>query len=154
MKSAACSADREKAHPREPAFFAIGVGEYSALFPTIASEAGCGYSTRLPSIHTMLHNVYFWLKPDLTAEQIATFESELRLLVKIEYLAHAVAARPADTEKRPVTDHSFSYSTSLLFKNMADHEFYQKDCPQHKRFVETCKSMWDRVLVYDNAPLH
>lgn len=101
----------------------------------------------------MIHNVYFWLKPDLTAEQRATFEAELQQLIKIDYLALALAGRPADTEKRPVTDHSFSYSIVLKFKTMADHEFYQKDCPQHKRFVDACKTFWDRVVVYDSASL-
>lgn len=101
----------------------------------------------------MLHNVYFWLKPDLTAEQRATFESELALLPKISYLAHGFAGKPAATEKRPVTDHSFSYSISLLFKTMADHEFYQKGCPDHQRFVDTCKTFWERVVVYDSASL-
>ena len=101
----------------------------------------------------MIHNVYFWLKPDLTAEQRATFETELQQLIKIDYLALAIAGKPADTEKRPVTDHSFSYSIVLKFKTMADHEFYQKDCPQHKRFVDTCKTFWDRVVVYDSAAL-
>lgn len=101
----------------------------------------------------MLHNVYFWLKPDLTAEQRATFESELALLPKISYLAHGFVGKPADTEKRPVTDHSFSYSISLLFKNMEDHEFYQKGCPDHQRFVDTCKTFWERVVVYDSTAL-
>lgn len=102
----------------------------------------------------MIHNVYFWLKADLTPEQIATFEAELAHIPEIDYLAHGFVGKPAATEKRPVTDHSFSYSLSLRFKNMADHEFYQKDCPKHQRFVDTCKTFWDRVVVYDSAPLH
>ncbi|MBL9179880.1 MAG: Dabb family protein [Verrucomicrobiaceae bacterium] len=101
----------------------------------------------------MLHNVYFWLKPGLTAEQRAIFESELARLPKISYLASGFAGRPAPTEQRPVTDHSFSCSISLLFKTMEDHDFYQKDCPEHKRFVDTCKTFWERVLVYDTASL-
>lgn len=102
----------------------------------------------------MIHNVYFWLKPDLATEQRATFEKELAHLLEIDYLVHGFAGKPADTEKRPVTDHSFSYSLTLHFKNMAGHEFYQKDCPKHKRFVDTCKTFWDRVVVYDSSPLH
>ena len=101
----------------------------------------------------MLHNVYFWLKPDLTAEQRATFELELALLPKISYLAHGFVGKPAPTEKRPVTDHSFSYSLSLLFKTMEDHEFYQKGCADHQRFVDTCKTFWERVVVYDSSSL-
>ncbi|MBK8092117.1 MAG: Dabb family protein [Verrucomicrobiaceae bacterium] len=101
----------------------------------------------------MLHNVYFWLKPGLSADQIATFEAELARLPQISYLASGFAGKPAATEKRPVTDHSYSYSISLGFKTMADHDFYQKDCPDHKRFVDTCKTLWERVVVYDSASL-
>ncbi|MEZ5386656.1 MAG: Dabb family protein [Prosthecobacter sp.] len=109
-------------------------------------------SAAYPS-RAMLHNVYFWLKPDLTSEQRALFESELKRLPQISYLAHGFVGKPADTEPRPVTDHSFSFSLSLLFKNMQDHDFYQKECPDHQRFVDTCKTFWDRVVVYDSSPL-
>jgi len=101
----------------------------------------------------MIHNVYFWLKNDLSTEQVATFETELISLLTIDYLAHGFVGKPAPTEARPVTDHSFSYSLTLHFKNMADHEFYQKDCPKHKRFVDTCKPLFDRVVVYDSSPI-
>jgi hypothetical protein len=73
----------------------------------------------------MIHNVYFWLKPGLSAEQRSTFETELMHLLEIDYLEHGFVGKPADTEKRPVCDHSFSYSLTLHFKNMQDHVFYQ-----------------------------
>lgn len=101
----------------------------------------------------MLHNVYFWLKSGLTANEIQTFESELQALTRISYLESGFCGKPAPTEARPVTDHSFSYSLSLRFKTMADHDFYQKGCPDHQRFVDTCKVFFDRVIVYDSTPL-
>src|SRR6186713_206193 len=58
----------------------------------------------------MIHNVYFWLKKDLPAADRATFESELIKLKEISYLVHGFVGRPAPTEARPVTDHSFDYS--------------------------------------------
>ena len=101
----------------------------------------------------LIHNVYFWLKKDLSAADRATFEQEVKLLTQIPYLERGFAGVPAKTEKRPVTDHSFDFSTSLHFKTMADHEFYQKDCKAHARFVSVCKTMWERVCVYDVSPL-
>ena len=101
----------------------------------------------------MIHSVYFWLKKDLTPEQHSTFEHELILIKEISYLVHGYVGKPAATEHRPVTDHSFSYSLTLHFKNLEDHEHYQKSCPQHARFVETCKSMWEKVVIYDSSPL-
>ncbi|TDU63184.1 stress responsive alpha/beta barrel protein [Prosthecobacter fusiformis] len=102
----------------------------------------------------MIHNVYFWLKKDLSTEQVEIFENELIALKTIEYLEHGFVGKPAPTEERPVTDHSFSYSLVLHFKNMEDHEFYQKDCPKHKRFVDICKPFFERVIVYDTSPIH
>ncbi|MCB1228146.1 MAG: Dabb family protein [Verrucomicrobiales bacterium] len=99
------------------------------------------------------HNVYFWLNADATAEQRAFFEAELRLLPQISYLAGGLIGTPAPTEPRPVTDHSWDYSLSLDFKSDQDHHFYQTDCPDHQRFVDACKPLFAKVLVYDTRPL-
>lgn len=102
----------------------------------------------------MIHNVYFWLKQDLSAEQVEIFEAELIALKTIDYLEHGFVGKPAPTDERPVTDHTFSYSLTLHFKNLEDHNFYQADCPKHKRFVDICKPFFERVIVYDTAPIH
>lgn len=101
----------------------------------------------------LIHNAHFWLRKDLSAEDRATFEKEVRLLSQLAYLERGFAGPPAATERRPVTDHTFDFATSLHFKTLADHDFYQKDCPDHARFVSTCKSFWERVVIYDVAPL-
>jgi hypothetical protein len=98
----------------------------------------------------MVHSVYFWLKQELTGDQRALFESELKRLPALSYLASGWVAKPAATEVRPVTDHSFDYHLQLEFKSMDDHAFYQSECLDHKRFVDTCKPMFDRVIVYDS----
>jgi len=101
----------------------------------------------------LIHSAYFWLKKGLSAEDLAIFESEVKLLAQISYLERGFAGKPAPTEERPVTDHSFDYATSLHFKTMEDHEFYQKECKDHARFVEKCKAYFERVVVYDVAPM-
>ncbi len=101
----------------------------------------------------MIHNVYFWLKKDLTSEQRATFETELAKLPRISYVTRGFVGAPAPTEERPVTDHSFDYSLMLEFANMTDHEFYQKECKDHAAFVANCKPLFDRVVVYDSNSL-
>lgn len=101
----------------------------------------------------LIHNAHFWLKKDLPAEDRATFESEVRRLAQISYLERGFAGKPAPTEERFVTDHSFDYATSLHFKTLEDHEFYQKECQDHARFVATCRAFFERVIVYDVSPL-
>lgn len=102
----------------------------------------------------LIHNAYFWLKKDLAGEDRAIFEEEVKKLAQIPYLERGFVGRPAPTEERPVTDHSFDYATSLHFKTMADHEFYQKECADHARFVAKCRPFFERVVVYDAAPMN
>jgi hypothetical protein len=101
----------------------------------------------------MIHTVYFWLKKDLSSEQRATFQQELTLLTKIPYLAQAFAGKPAAVEARSVVDLSFDFSLMIEFKTMQDHDFYQNECKDHGRFLATCKTFWDKVVVYDSMSL-
>jgi hypothetical protein len=99
-----------------------------------------------------IHNVFFWLHKDLTPAERELFAMEVRRLAQISYLERGYVGTPAETEHRPVTDHSFDFATSLHFKSLEDHEFYQTECPDHARFVTTCKPFWERVVIYDVAP--
>jgi hypothetical protein len=101
----------------------------------------------------MLHTVFFWLKPETTPEQRAFFEAELKLVSQISYLGAGFVGKPAATQERPVTDHSFDFSLSLQFKTMADHDFYQTDCKDHQRFVDGCKPFFGKVIVYDSEAI-
>jgi hypothetical protein len=100
-----------------------------------------------------IHNVFFWLRKDLTPTDRELFATEVRRLAQISYLERGYVGSPAETEHRPVTDHSFDFAASLQFNSLADHEFYQTKCEIHTRFVATCKPLWERVLIYDVAPL-
>jgi len=101
----------------------------------------------------LIHTVLFWLRKDIAPAERALFDTEVRRLAKISYLERGYVGTPAQTERRPVTDHSFDYATSLHFKSLEDHNFYQSKCPDHARFVNTCKPFWERVVIYDFAPL-
>jgi Stress responsive A/B Barrel Domain len=100
-----------------------------------------------------IHSALFWLRKDLTAAERELFSSEVRLLAKIPYLERGYVGTPAQTERRAVVDDSFDFATSLHFKSLEDHEFYQTKCEHHARFVAACKSFWERVVVHDIAPL-
>ncbi|HEX8371216.1 MAG TPA: Dabb family protein [Chthoniobacterales bacterium] len=97
----------------------------------------------------LIHNVYFWLRKDLSAADRATFEQGVRALAALPYLERGFAGSPAPTDVRPVIDHSYDYAIALHFKSLADHDFYQKECAEHTRFVSTYKSFWERVQIYD-----
>jgi len=101
----------------------------------------------------LIHNAYFWLRKDLSVDERATFEAELRLLAKSSFIENDYTGSTAPTPEREVTDHSFDFATSFHFKDLSDHEAYQKDCPSHMRFISTCKSYFEKVIVYDLEPL-
>ena len=97
----------------------------------------------------MIHTVFFWLKDGLSDEQVTLFESELAKLPQIETVASGKIGKPAPTETRPVTDNSFSYHLSLTFDSIADHDAYQVHA-DHDAFIDSCKDLWARVVVYDS----
>lgn len=99
-----------------------------------------------------IHSAIFWLRKDLTAAERDLFAAEVHRLAKIPYLERGFVGPPARTERRAVADHSFDFATSLHFKSLEDHEFYQAECEHHARFVSACKSFWERVVIYDIAP--
>jgi hypothetical protein len=100
-----------------------------------------------------IHSALFWLRKDLTPAQRDLFAAEVRLLAEIPYLESGFVGTPAQTERRPVADHSFDFATSLHFKSLEDHAFYQTQCEHHARFVAACRSFWERVVIHDIAPL-
>lgn len=100
-----------------------------------------------------IHSALFWLRPDLTAQDRQHFEEALARLTRISYLEAGWAGPSAATPTREVTDKSFDYATSLHFKSLADHEYYQTQCPDHAAFVAACKHFWVKVVVHDIQPM-
>ncbi|HLU70219.1 MAG TPA: Dabb family protein [Fibrobacteria bacterium] len=93
-----------------------------------------------------VHSVYFWLKPDLTAEQVREFEARGRALITIPTIRHGWFGTPADTD-RPVIDRTYTYGMVTVFDDAAGHDAYQVH-EIHQRFLEL-KDFWTQVKIYD-----
>lgn len=98
-----------------------------------------------------VHHVFFWLKSDITPEEIKKFEASVTTLKSIQSVNMADVGKPASTN-RPVIDTSYSYTLLLVFNSLADHDAYQVD-PIHQQFVADCSTLWERVLIYDSESL-
>lgn len=98
----------------------------------------------------LVHTVYFWLKPDLTAEQRADFRRGVESLAGIKAVEKIYVGTPAATQKRPIIDDSYSFALTVICRDVAAHDAYQID-PLHLKFVEQFKSYWIRVQIYDAA---
>ncbi len=94
-----------------------------------------------------IHSVYFWLKPELTEEQRATFWTGVNSLTSIKSVRQDFVGTPAPTD-RPIIDRSYSCALIIICDDEAGHEAYQVD-PIHDKFREDCGEFWSKVLIYD-----
>ncbi len=96
-----------------------------------------------------IHHVYFWLKNSESKEDRQALIKGLQDLSKIDYIKLSHIGVPADTN-RDVVERTYAVSWLLFFKNKEDEERYQSD-PVHLKFIETCKHLWEKVVVYDTV---
>jgi len=97
----------------------------------------------------LIHSVFFWLKEDLTDAQKAKFKAGVKSLGQIKHIQTFYMGPAADTEERGVVDNSYDMALINQFAKPADQEAYQID-PIHLKFVDDCKDLWTKVVVYDN----
>jgi len=96
----------------------------------------------------LVHTVIFWLKKDLSEDQQVVFTNEVKTLGEISSVESFHIGTPAPTPKRPVIEDSYDYAITVVLKDMDAHDDYQVD-PIHLDFIEKCKDMWERVVIYD-----
>ena len=97
----------------------------------------------------LVHNVYFWLKEDLTEDEKAQFRAGVETLAEIQSSIHTFIGDPAGTEPRPIIDRSYDLGLTVVLQDVNAHDEYQAD-PIHLKFVENCGHLWDRVQIYDS----
>ena len=97
----------------------------------------------------VVHHVFFWLKNPNSKEDQQKLIDGLRTLEKIETIKKLHIGIPASTEKRDVVDNSYHVSELMFFDDVEGQNVYQVH-PLHKKFIEQCSSLWEKVLVYDS----
>ena len=120
----------------------------AAATVSVAGAANAGAPAAVSNYPKLVHHVFFWLKNPNSKEDLARLLAGLRTLAKIETVRGVHFGVPASTEKRDVVDNSYSASEILFFDDTAGQKVYQ-DHPIHKKFVEDCSHLWERVVVYD-----
>ena len=96
-----------------------------------------------------IHSVYFWLKDDLTAQQVDTFQQGIDSLTALPTVKTAYTGVPAPTD-RPIIDSTYSQALILVFDDQAAHDAYQ-DHAVHEAFRETCDDFWHKIVIYDSV---
>ena len=97
----------------------------------------------------MVHNVFFWLRHDLTPAEVKQFEDGIRMLTKLPSVRNGWIGKPSETN-RPIIDRSYSYGLTVVFDDLAGHDAYQVH-PDHLVFVDQNKDKWTTVKIYDFA---
>ena len=100
----------------------------------------------------LVHHVYFWLKNRDSKEDLKRLLDGLKTLQKIESIRKIHIGVPALTESRPVIDSSYSASELIFFDDLAGQDIYQVH-PIHKKFVDQCSHLWEKVIVYDSMDI-
>lgn len=96
-----------------------------------------------------VHHVFFWLKNPDSSEDLAQLTEGLRKLTAVNTIRSSHIGKPADTD-RPVIERSYSLSWMVLFNSKEEHDSYQSD-PIHLKFVDDCKHLWGKIVIYDSV---
>ena len=96
----------------------------------------------------LVHIVLFWLKKDLSKDDLVFFKKEVNSLEKIPSVEHLYVGQPAGTTIRPVIDNSYDFCLTVVLKDIAAHDAYQED-HIHLEFIKKCSHMWEKVMIYD-----
>jgi len=94
-----------------------------------------------------VHNVYFWLKDEVTDEEEVAFRQGLESLKDIETVRALYVGRPVPSE-REVVDHSYTFGLTAVFDDSDGHDAYQVHT-LHKEFLDEFAHSWDRIVIYD-----
>ena len=96
----------------------------------------------------LIHNVFFWLRPEVTAAERTVFEAALADLTKDPDVRAGYYGLPGATAPRPVVETGYDYGLVLVFDDVAAEARYQ-NTPVHVKFLEDHKPKFERVVVYD-----
>nr|WP_297919692.1 Dabb family protein [uncultured Allomuricauda sp.] len=98
------------------------------------------------------HTVYFWFKNPDDSDGRARFESSLKKFLKNSKYAKTDFIGIPPKATRDVVDDSYTYSLIVTFDSAESQENYQNE-EAHLLFIEECKDLWERVVVYDSFGL-
>jgi hypothetical protein len=97
---------------------------------------------------TYVHTVFFWLKQPDNLQDREKFEHELSTFLRNSKYAQTNFIGLPPKATREVVDDSFTYKLVVTFASAQDQASYQVE-PAHETFVENCKDLWQKVIVYD-----
>jgi len=114
---------------------------------TNTTETTTSVSVQEDATGQLQHNVYFYLKEDVTAEQKQQFEEALKELMNIPQI-HKYEMGVPGLEAEENEDQQFAYSFFTWFTSMEDYNGYAEH-PDHLAFIDAYSDLWADIKVYD-----
>lgn len=96
------------------------------------------------------HNLFFWLRKDLSEAEVKDFENFFEGLKKLPYQKNLRYGKPANSSPRTVLDSTYTYNGSMEFDSLEELEAYGK-LPEHLALVKKYKPLFEKMLVYDTV---
>lgn len=131
------------------------------LFRSIQASAlllvsGSMFASVLPQFNSQkkkkvyFHNLFFWLRKDLSEAEVKDFENFFEGLKKLPYQKNLRYGKPANSSPRTVLDSTYTYNGSMEFDSLEELEAYGK-LPEHLALVKKYKPLFEKMLVYDTV---
>ena len=98
------------------------------------------------------HTVYFWFKDPTNQADRTKFEASLKTFLDNSKYAKTNFIGTPPKASREVVDGTFTYSLIVTFESAEAQEGYQKE-QAHLTFIDECKHLWKKVVVYDSLGL-
>ncbi|WP_336965217.1 Dabb family protein [Chryseobacterium contaminans] len=96
------------------------------------------------------HYLLFWLRKDLSEQEVKEFENFFEGLKKLPYQKNLRYGKPAASSPRNVLDNTFTYNACMEFDSLEELEAYGQ-LPEHLALVEKYKPFFERMLVHDTV---
>ena len=129
--------------------FLSKIGLAALTVPFLASFKNKNNSNKMKNV--FLHHVFFWLHNPASMEDRDKLVEGLKKLAAVKTIRDFHIGKPADTN-RDVIERGYAVSWLLQFDNADDQATYQTD-PVHLKFIDECKHLWSKVVVYDTVDM-
>jgi len=124
----------------------------SPTIPALLALAALGaaaVATAQAPPRVFAHDVYFTLNDASSAARQKLVDGCRQYLSGHEGMVSFAAGVRAEEMKRDVNDAGFDVSLHVYFRDKAAHDAYQEH-PRHKQFIESMRSNWKAVRVFDS----
>ena len=114
----------------------------------VAAARETDSKTRDAGRDTIVHSVYFWLKPEATKADAEALARDCKTMLGPLDSVKQLDVGPPLGKSRGAVDGSYQVGLVVYFADQAGCDTYLKH-PDHLKLVAKYKDRWQKVVVYD-----